>query len=76
MKLFHKIKMYFDAINLCKSCNFQMDKIAVVFSKRAIEINKVRTGFIIHTKNRGIIELIGTDNIIEEIVINPQLEAK
>jgi hypothetical protein len=52
----------------------QLDKIAQAFvnTGRVISISTTRDGYVLHTKNRGIIELRGTDNQVEEMWINPQ----
>jgi hypothetical protein len=69
-----QLKKDFDA--MIDKHDGKMNKIAQAFvnTGRVISISTTRFGYVIHTKNRGIIELHGTDNQAEEMWINPQNE--
>lgn len=62
---------------ICSKYDYDMEKIAVsIFNTpRAKSIKRTRQGFIIGTENRGIVELRGTDNVIEWVLLNPQKES-
>jgi len=57
---------------LFKKYDYQMNLIVdKLMQNGGISFSRTRNGYIVHTKNRGIIELIGIDNRIQEMVLIP-----